>query len=173
MDTTTAPSSLKQVAIGDLEHELGQTRRVLERVPDERFAWKPHPKSWSLGSLATHLANLPHWTVAVLAADSFDLATIPPPDPAGAPKSRDEVLRRFDDNVAEVRRALEAADDEALGRTWTLRKGEHVVMSMPRAAAIRAVGISHIIHHRGQMTVYLRLLDVPVPGLYGPSADEG
>ncbi|HEX8693802.1 MAG TPA: DinB family protein [Longimicrobium sp.] len=172
MDTTTAPPPVRQLALGDLEREMKQTRRVLERVPDEHWDWKPHQKSMSLGHLAAHVANLPRWQATVLASDFFDVATVPPPDYAAAPKTRDELLRRFDENAAAMQAALDAAGDEALLRTWELRQGEHVITSLSRAAAIRTLGISHIIHHRAQLTVYLRQLDVPVPGLYGPSADE-
>ncbi|HEU4453236.1 MAG TPA: DinB family protein [Longimicrobium sp.] len=173
MSTSAASSQVRQLALGDFEHELAQTRRVLERVPDDRFDFKPHPKSFSIGHLATHLANLPFWLISILSDDEFDLATVPPTDPATLPTTRDAVLAKFDENVATVRAAFDAADDEALLRPWTLRKGEHVVMTVPRAAAIRTIGISHMVHHRGQMTLYLRLLDIPVPGIYGPSADEG
>jgi len=173
MSTSAAPSQVRQLALGDFEQEIALTRRVLERVPDDRFDFKPHPKSFSAGHLATHLSNLPFWLISILSADEFDLASIPPTNPDDLPRTRDAVLARFDENVAAVRAALEAADDEALTRPWTLRKGEHVMMTIPRVAAIRTVGISHIVHHRGQMTVYLRLMDIPVPAVYGPSADEG
>ncbi len=172
MSTSATPSQVRQLALGDFEQEVALTRRVLERVPDDRFDWKPHPKSFSIGHLATHLSNLPFWLISILGADEFDLASVPPTNPDELPKTRDAVLAKFDGNVAAVRAALQAADDEALTRPWTLRKGEHVVMTVPRVAAIRTVGVSHIVHHRGQMTVYLRLLDIPVPGVYGPSADD-
>jgi uncharacterized damage-inducible protein DinB len=173
MSTSAAPSQVRQLALGDFEQEIAQTRRVLERVPDDRFDFRPHPKSFPLGHLASHISTLPFWLISILSADEFDLATVPPTNPDELPKTRDAILAKFDENVAAVRAALEAADDDALLRPWTLRKGEHVVMTIPRVAAIRTVGVSHMIHHRAQMTVYLRLLDVPVPGLYGPSADEG
>jgi uncharacterized damage-inducible protein DinB len=173
MSTNAAPSQVRQLALGDFEQEMAQTRRALERVPDDQFGFKPHPKSFSLGHLATHLSNLPFWLISILSSDEFDLASVPPTNPDELPKTRDAVLAKFDENVAAVRAALDAADDEALVRPWTLRKGEHVVMTVPRVAAIRSVGISHMVHHRAQLTVYFRLLDVPVPGLYGPSADEG
>lgn len=172
MSTTTAETpSLRQTALGDLEHEMAITRRVLERVPEERLSWKPHEKSWSLGGIAVHIANLPRWAVAILQADEFDLAA---PLPRSAePASREEVLARFDAAVAAVREALAGADDAALARPWTLRRGEQVVTTLPKAGALRTMVISHVIHHRGQLSVYLRLLDVPVPSIYGPSADEG
>lgn len=169
--TTAAASSLRQTALGDVERELAQTRRILERVPEEHFGWKPHEKSMALGSLASHVASLVHWQSTILASEELDLAAANP-RPAEAPSSREELLRVFDAGVAALAGALAAASDEDLAATWTFRNGERVIMSEPRAAVIRTVGLSHIIHHRGQLSVYLRLLDIPVPGLYGPSADE-
>ena len=169
--TKAATTSLRQTALGDLEQELATTRRVLERIPDEHLDWKPHPKSWSLGSLASHLANLPTWQSTILGSDGLDMATVPPPQ--GPPASRAEVLERFDGALPAVRAAMEGATDEALMASWTLRHGDRVIMSQPRLAIFRAVGISHMVHHRAQLGVYLRLLDVPVPSMYGPSADEG
>ena len=165
-------NTIKHVALGDLENELAGTRRVLERVPDEHLGWKPHEKSFTLGELATHVTNLLYWQLGIVTSDEFDLATVPPPDPSQILKSRGALLERWDQNVAALRPALDAADDESLMRRWTLRKGEHVVMALPRVAALRTVGISHLIHHRAQLTVYLRQVGAPVPGLYGPSADE-
>lgn len=172
MSTTTAPGSVRRLAIGDLEQELATTRRVLERVPDEHWDWKPHAKSFNLGHLATHLATLPHWSIAILSGDEFDIATAPPRDLSTTPRDRAAVLALLDQNLAAMRAALEGLDDDALLKPWTLRRGEHVVFTLPRVAAFRTMIISHQIHHRGQMTVYLRLLDVAVPGVYGPSADE-
>jgi uncharacterized damage-inducible protein DinB len=169
MNPTTAPS-LKKIALGDLAHELAVTRRFLERVPEAHFAWKPHEKSMSLGGLATHLAQLPFWQLNILKHDEFDLMTAPPPLSAAA--DREEVLRRFDENSAALQSALNELDEAALGSTWTLRRGEQVIFQMPRVAALRSMGISHMVHHRGQLSVYLRLLEVPVPGAYGPSADD-
>ena len=170
MSHSTAATSLKRAALGDLSHELSTTRRVLERVPDEHLTWKPHPKSFSLGDLAMHIANLVYWQLATLQADEFDLASIP--QGGAGPSSRDEVLSRFDQNVASLRELLEATDDAALMQPWTLRKGDHVIFEQPRLAVLRGMGISHIVHHRGQLSVYLRLLDVSVPSIYGPTADE-
>lgn len=162
---------LRQTALGDLEPELATTRRVLERIPDEHLGWTPHPKSWTLGMLATHVANLITWQSTVLGTEGLDLAAVPPAQ--AAPTSRDEILERFDGAAAGLRAAIGGATDEALMATWTLRKGDHVIMSQPRLAVFRTVGISHMVHHRAQLSVYLRLLDVPVPSMYGPSADEG
>lgn len=154
----------------DFRHELATTRRVLERVPDEHLGWKPHAKSMSLGALATHLVNLVQWQVMTLEEDAFDLAGVPPSDPY---PSRDALLDAFDRRTARLREALEGADENTLAQTWTLRRGEAVLFERPRAAVLRGVGgLRHIVHHRGQLSVYLRLLDVPVPPIYGPTADE-
>jgi len=162
--------SLKRFAAGDLENELKLTRRLLERVPDEHLGWRPHEKSWTLGQLATHLSNLPTWHTAVLRDDGLDLATLPP-NKTALP-SRDAILRTFDENVQEARETFAQVDDDTLIREWTLRHGDRVMLVQPKAAVLRMFGISHMIHHRGQMTVYLRLLGVPLPPIYGPTADE-
>jgi uncharacterized damage-inducible protein DinB len=168
-DTTTAPS-LARIAFPDLEPELATTRRVLERVPEEHLDWKPHEKSFSLGALAAHTANLASWMHTVLSQDELNLAGMPRQE---LPRSRDDILRIFDEGAAHMRASLSAATDADYGKMWTLRMGEHVIMQMPRGAVIRSIGINHMVHHRAQLGVYLRLLDVPVPGMYGPSADEG
>ena len=171
MSTTEAGAapSLKAIALGDLEHELANSRAMLERVPDDRLDWKPHEKSFSLGSLALHVARLPFWITSTVQNDFFDLATATRGTP---PTSRQEILDAFEQTVAEMRAALAAADDAALLRPWELRMGEKVLQRMPKIAVIRGFGISHFIHHRGQLSVYLRLLDVPLPPIYGPTADE-
>ena len=156
--------------IVEFDHEMAATRRVLERVPDDAFEWTPHERSFSLGGLASHLAQLPHWGNQILDAEMYDLAGA---TGRSAPKSsRAEVLETFDRHVGEVRRALVAGSDAELAAPWTLKRGAHVVLSMPRIAALRRFLLHHVIHHRGQMTVYLRLRDVPGPPLYGPTADE-
>jgi uncharacterized damage-inducible protein DinB len=168
--TTTAPApSLKQTAFADVEHELALTRKVLERVPEEHFDWKPHPKSYTLGQLATHLAILPLWGSTTLQTDELDLAGAPP---NAAEPTRDAVLAKFDENAAGFRSALRDADEAVFGRPWTLRVGEQVMFTLPKLAVLRTTVVSHIVHHRAQLGVYLRLLDVPVPSIYGPSADE-
>lgn len=165
--------ALAQLALGDFEHELATTRRVLERMPDAHWDYKPHPRSMALGQLAAHLANIPRWGVMTLSGSELDFGTGAPPRQAELPATRDAVLAHFDAQAAEARSALAGADDAHLGGTYTVRRGERVVMAMPRAAMLRAMILSHMIHHRGQLSVYLRLLDVPVPSIYGPSADEG
>jgi uncharacterized damage-inducible protein DinB len=158
-----------QAGLADYEHELGITRRVLARVPEEHLAWKPHAKSYSLGQLARHLAHIPHWMTVTVTTDELDGAAIPRnPDPT----STREILDAFEANVAESLAALKGASGETFGAPWTLRVGDHVVFTQPKAGVARGFVISHMIHHRAQLAVYLRLLDVPVPSIYGPSADE-
>ena len=171
MSTTAAdPGAAVKRAFGDFEHELAGARRVLERVPEEHLAWKPHPKSFSLGELATHVATIPFWGTMTLQTEELDFAQPQPPNPVAT--SREELLARFDKNAADALAAMEAAEPAAFGQPWTLRVGEKVIFSQPRAGVMRGFVISHLIHHRAQLAVYLRLLDVPVPALYGPSADE-
>jgi len=161
--------SLFSVAFGDLDHELKNTRRMLEQLPDEHLGWRPHERSMSLGSLATHLTNLPFYGATILTADGFDAASRPPSQPL---ESREAILEAFDRSAAAFREAAANVDDEVLQGTWTLRAGEREMFSRPRLGVLRGFALSHMIHHRGQLTVYLRLLDVPVPGLYGQSADD-
>ena len=156
--------------IVEFDHEMAATRRVLERVPDDAFEWTPHERSFSLGGLASHLAQLPHWGRQILEAEAYDLAGATGKSPAKA--TRADILETFDRHVSDVRRTLTAGSDAELQAVWTLKRGTHVVLSMPRIAALHRFLLHHIIHHRGQMTVYLRLRDVPVPPLYGPTADE-
>jgi uncharacterized damage-inducible protein DinB len=157
----------------EFEHEMANTRRVLERVPDNRLDWRPHPKSWTMGALATHVATLPSWTVETLNRSELDL------NPGGQPaprtpeaKSREELLERFDGHVAAARSALASTTDAALFAPWSLLDNGKCLMTLPRAAVLRSFVLSHIIHHRAQLGVYLRLNDIPVPAIYGPSADE-
>jgi uncharacterized damage-inducible protein DinB len=154
----------------ELDHEMALTRRVLERVPEHAFDWKPHEKSSSLGSLATHLARLPHWGADIVERSEYDFATAPAP--AAPPATRAELLAAFDAHVADARRAIEARSEAELDAPWVLKRGGHTVLSMPRITAVRQLLIHHMIHHRGQMTVYLRLQGVPLPPIYGPTADE-
>jgi uncharacterized damage-inducible protein DinB len=164
-------SPLRDAAFADLDLELATTRRVLDRVPYDGHAdWTPHAKSMSLGALARHVAGLPRMAVMTLSTDEFDLAGArPPSDPV---ESSADLLAMWDRNVEALRGALSGADDDALSATWALRHGEHTVSADPRHLVIRRWALSHIAHHRGQLTVYLRLLDVPVPPVYGPTADE-
>jgi uncharacterized damage-inducible protein DinB len=161
--------TIKDTFLAEFDHEMASTRRLLERVPEERFDWKPHEKSMSLGGLATHLSNLPHWAEAILTGTSFDLETAPPnltPFP-----SRAAVLAHFDETTKTARALMDKTDAEWAAR-WTLKRGSYEVFSIPRMSAFRTFILNHMIHHRGQLSVYLRLNDVPVPSIYGPSADE-
>lgn len=171
MSTTEAAAtpSIKTIAFSDLEKELGVNRALLERVPDDKLDWKPHPKSFSLGALATHVAMLPFWITSTVQNDFFDLSLATHATP---PANREGILQLFEQISGDMRQALDAASDADLMRPWELRMGDKVLMTMPKIAVIRGMGISHFIHHRGQLSVYLRLLDVPLPPMYGPTADE-
>lgn len=162
--------SLNQILLPEYDQEMATTRRLLERVPEDRFDWQPHTKSMTLGRLANHLAELPGLARMILGGESFNIASgqFKP----AALTSRQEVLDLFDQNVASTRAALAETGDEAMKQKWSLLRGEDTVFSVPRAAAIRSMVLSHTIHHRAQLSVYLRLNDVPVPSIYGPSADE-
>lgn len=167
----TETLSVKQAVLGDLPLEVATTRRLLAAVPTEHLAWKPHDKSWPLGGLAGHTANLLHWQLLILTQDEFDVASAPPPSPT--PTSTEELLRDFDEKAAALQKAMAAVDEEALARPWTLRHGPRTIFTDSRALVIRRMGISHLVHHRAQLGLYLRLLDAPVPPSYGPTADEG
>ena len=165
--------TISQTLLPEFDNEMANTRKTLERVPDDKFAWKPHPKSFALGPLANHVATLVGWTTDTIGKDSFDLA--PPGGQGYRPPqaaSRAELLSVFDDGVAKARAALAGASDEELLKPWSLLNGGQLLMTMPRAAVIRNFVLNHIIHHRAQLGVYLRLNEIPVPSIYGPSADE-
>jgi uncharacterized damage-inducible protein DinB len=164
--------SIAETLLPEFDHEMANTRRMLEVVPASSAAWKPHPKSYSLGDLAAHLATLPLWGKLVLEQPELDLGS-----PANASIARvpfttvAELLDRFDRHVREARAALVSLPDAAMATTWTLKNRGTTVLSLPRAAVVRGFVLSHMIHHRGQLSVYLRLRDVPLPPLYGPTAD--
>lgn len=160
----------KQLMIGDAMHELAATRRILNVLPEEHMNWKPHVKSMTLGGLATHLINLLNWQMAILQNPVLDLSTLP--SRREALTSREDILEEFDANLAKMEQLLANCDEKMLSEEWTLQNGDHILLRQPRAMALRSFGLSHMIHHRAQLGVYLRLLDVPVPGMYGLSADE-
>ena len=172
MGTSSAavPSSPVEFAFPDLEQELSATRRLLERFPDGRGDWRPHEKSMTLAQLASHIAELPMLTHAMVDGDSWDMAATPY-KPIHA-DTREGLLAIFDGWADRLRTALGATDAAALERTWAMHAGERVFFSGKRGPLVRRMGLTHLAHHRGQLTVYYRLLDVPVPGLFGPSADE-
>ncbi len=157
-------------ALSDLDFEINATRRLLECIPDDKLEWKPHEKSWTLGELATHIANLFAWQKGILQMDEFNLNSIGAPD-AGL-NSKDEIIVRFDSYVEELNKRLNTMEVSDFEKVWTLKNGERVVNKQLKLAAFRTTCISHLIHHRGQLTVYLRLLDIPLPPTYGPTADE-
>ena len=159
---------LSQSLLPEFDLEMANTRKTLERVPEDAQDWKPHEKSFSMGDLAAHLANILTWVGLTIGADELDL------EGTGRAKrgTRDETLALFDRNVVSARELIEGASDEELLGMWSLRSGDTVLGTMPRIAVLRSFVMSHMIHHRGQLTVYLRLRDVPVPSIYGPSADE-
>jgi uncharacterized damage-inducible protein DinB len=162
-----------ELILPEFDQEMANTRKVLERVPDDKLDWKAHPKSNTIGWNASHLAEIPGWVEGTLSQPSWDIA--PPgeePYRTTVLRSTREILDVFDRNVAAARKALEAVQDEAMGESWSLLYGGKALLTMPRSAVIRGFVINHAIHHRAHVCVYLRLNDIPVPGMYGPSADE-
>lgn len=165
---------INQALLPEFDMEMANTRKALERVPNDKLAWKPHEKSMTMGRLAGHLAELPGWGMATMSNDTLDIA------PPGAPpqqgltaKSRQDALDIFDKNVAAARAAIAGASDELLMKPWSLLKGGRTLMTMPKLAVLRSFVMNHMIHHRAQLGVFLRLNNIPVPAIYGPSADEG
>jgi uncharacterized damage-inducible protein DinB len=155
--------------LAEFDQEMAATRRTLERIPDGKADWKPHDKSMALGRLANHVAEIPGWVAVILQQESLDLPETYQPQLLA---SREEILAAFDKSVGEARQAIQAADPAGLDQAWTLRFGGKLVFSMPRQAVLRGMVMNHLIHHRAQLGVYLRLNDIPVPAIYGPSADE-
>jgi len=153
----------------EFDLEMANTRKTLERVPDDRLDYKVHDKSYSLLQLAGHLANIPSWASMILLQDELDMSG---PFERDEPKNVAEILAEFDRNVFAAREILEGVDAKAMASTWTLKQGNEALFSMPKAMTFRLWVLNHSIHHRAQLTVNLRLLDLPVPALYGPSADE-
>lgn len=159
--------SIGQSLLPEFDQEMATTRRLLDRVPGAHLAWRPHPKSFPLGHLAQLLARMPSWITHALREDSLDLST----GPAYSFEAPSVLLRTFDENVRAARAALAEARDAAFDEPWSLRFGDQVLFTLPRRDIVRQ-DISHLVHHRGQLSVYLRLLDVPLPSIYGPTADE-
>jgi len=162
--------ALNQVLIAELQQEAANTHKMLERVPAGHMDWQPHAKSMSLTRLATHIAELPGWITMTLNTQELDLGAMDyKPNLAGDVA---ELVAIHNKSVAGAEEALKNATDEQLAEPWTLRQGDHVIFTLPRAAVIRSMVMNHMIHHRGQLSVFLRLLDVPLPGIYGPTRDE-
>ena len=165
--------ALSETILGEFDHEMANTRKTLERVPQDKLDWKPHDKSWTIKELATHLANLPSWTVLTLKKDSFDMAPKDGPPPKTPEVSTiQEMLEMFDKNVADAHSTIDSTSDAEFMKPWSLLSGGETLFSMPKIAVLRSFVMSHNIHHRAQLGVYLRLNDVPVPAIYGPTADE-
>jgi uncharacterized damage-inducible protein DinB len=160
----------KNALIAELKHESELTRKMLERVPIEKGSWRPHEKSMALDRLATHVAEIPHWISRIITVDDWDFAE------RGfsslKAQSNEELIQIFNDKLQKAIADLETMNDEDFNKTWVVRRGDQMRREVIKKIAIRSWGFSHLIHHRGQLSVYLRLLDVPVPGMYGPSADE-
>src|SRR6266849_4639520 len=152
----------------EIEQEAQTTRRVLDRIPEDKLAWKPHPKAFSLGQLALHIASVPGSVAAAAVPDTMEAPSFSQPEP----KSRQEVLDTFSKSLESAKETLKKMDDARLTSTWSLTKNGKVLMSVPRIGFIRSILMNHNCHHRGQLSVYLRMLEVPVPSIYGPSADE-
>jgi len=161
--------SLASALLNEIEHEAKTTRRVLERVPADKLSWKPHHKSMSAGELALHIGQSPGRLANTMVAGGFDFGTY-----AGTPQPQttSEILNAHDESLATIKTVLDQLGDDGLQRTWTATMNGTTLMSMPNAALVRMIMMNHIYHHRGQLSVYLRLLDVPVPSIYGPSADD-
>jgi uncharacterized damage-inducible protein DinB len=164
---------ISDALLPEFDQEMASTRKTLERMPEDKFDWRPHPKSFTMIALGTHIANMTAWTANVIANDSFDVA------PPGAPPykeepvaSKKELLERFDKGVAAARAAIAGSSDEHFMANWVFLQGGKTVFTMPRVVCLRSFIMNHTIHHRAQLGVYLRLNDIPVPAIYGPSADE-
>jgi uncharacterized damage-inducible protein DinB len=161
--------AIREMLLPEFDEEMKNTRKLLERVPDQKFAYKPHEKSMTLGRLASHVAELPGWAKHTIELEGLDLT--PGQQPYLA-TSREDLLAGFDKNVAEARELLVRVTDEHLQKIWTLKFAGNTVFSMPRYMVLRTSAINHLVHHRAQLGVYLRLNEVEIPGMYGPSADE-
>jgi uncharacterized damage-inducible protein DinB len=161
--------SIADALLPEFDHEMAVTRKVLERVPEDKFEWTPHPKSMSMVALATHVATIPSWGLPTLTETELDLGG---QNQNTAVTSRADLLSRFDRNVAGTRAALVGKTDAEMMTIWSLKNNGQKLFTMPRASVWRGFVLNHLVHHRAQLGVYLRLNDVPVPAMYGPSADE-
>jgi uncharacterized damage-inducible protein DinB len=163
--------SIADGLLPEFDREMGVTRRLLERLPDGQFAWKPHDRSMTLGRLAEHLAQLPEWATITITQDGIEMGPQPPDHRPRA--TRAAVLGLFDQNVAKARATLNGRSDAELMAPWTLKAQGKEVFTMPKAIVLRSFVLNHLVHHRGQLTVYLRMHNVAIPSIYGPSGDEG
>lgn len=156
--------------IGELKNEGASTRKMVERVPTDKLDWRPHEKSMTLGRLATHIAELPIWIPRLIESNEWDGTKTP--HVTAKCETTESIVRLFDETLQKAMEALNSLSDESMNLVWTMRRGEYIIFHAPRKVALRSLAFNHIYHHRGQLSVYLRLLDIPVPGMYGPSADE-
>ncbi len=161
--------TIGETFLAEFEQEAANTRKILERVPEDRFDYKPHDKSMTLGRLAAHVAELPGWGTMTLQTEVLEMS---PDWKPFIPANRKEILDKFDECVAGYRSALQKATDSDMGVNWSFKANGKTIMAMPRAAVLRSVVMNHLIHHRAQLGVYLRLNEIELPGMYGPSADE-
>ena len=161
--------TIGEAILPEYDHEMSTTRKTLERVPDDKFSWKPHEKSMTLGRLASHIAEFPQWAITTLQTETLELD---PQQKGYQAASRAELLEKFDKEVVQARQAIASISDEDMFKIWTLKIAGKSVFEMPRAGCLRSMVMNHMIHHRGQLGVFLRLLEIPVPGAYGPSADD-
>ena len=159
--------SIAETLLPEFDQEMTTTRRLIERVPTEKGKWKPHPKSFPLGHLTQLVVMMPSWITNVVQETSLDLANYP----GYSYETTEDLVKTFDKNVKEARAALSKTSDKDFTVNWSLRHGDNVFLTAPRATIVRQT-INHFVHHRGQLTVYLRLIDVPIPSIYGPTADE-
>ena len=159
--------TVAETLLPEIDQEMGTTRRVLERVPTEKGEWKPHPKSFTLGHLAQLVSGMPGWITNAITETYLDLARYP----GYSYEKTEDLLKSFDKNVAAARKAIAGSKDSDYKAEWSLRHGDRVIFTQTRGPVVRT-HINHLVHHRGQLTVYLRLIDVPVPMIYGPTADE-
>jgi uncharacterized damage-inducible protein DinB len=162
-----------EMLLPEFDQEMASTRKLLERLPDDKFDWQPHAKSHTIGWNANHVADIVNWFVPTLTKPSLDVAPVGgPPYEFPKLKSRKEILELFDRNVAAARRAISQIKDEEMSAPWTLSQAGKPFFTMPRSAVVRSFILNHLIHHRAHLCAYLRLNDVPIPGMYGPSGDE-
>jgi uncharacterized damage-inducible protein DinB len=162
--------SINKSVIAEIKSEAANTRRILERVPADKNSWKPHPKSMTLGRLAYHVTELSGWVTMIMATDELDWAKFDY-KPTMA-ESAEELVEKLDENIEQAVAILETCEDSDFDKMWTMRNGENIYFTMPKKVALRTFALSHNYHHRAQLGVYLRLLDIPLPGIYGPTADE-
>ncbi len=163
--------AIKDSLLSEYDHEMATTRKVLERVPLADAQWKPHAKSMTMGDLASHITQIPGWVGSIVNASFVDMANQEYVRPSYATSG--EMLAAFDQGTAKARAAIDSKSDAEMMETWALKNGEKVLLSLPKIGVLRSFLLNHMIHHRGQLSVYIRMKDVPVPSIYGPSADEG